>query len=337
MMKQELSNGFTTVETKTWPEYGVKQVGVLYNGKDTGKRHIVYNNNYVNTCSSQYVLLPNEQVIDTVERIIDEHPEYGLVPDNTKSEGTWHKQEGNVIKSKASSIFPAGTSIFAKYTLGEGFDPGDGKTVHMGIGIGNSIDLTRGFSIAPYHQRPWCTNTMIHIAFQSILADGTMGFVKDTINVYEKDITVARGNLSKAFEHVSNVAGANRRRVKAVRHTKKLTDSFIEEQIIHSLDALEVLKQKYTELNNLKMTKYHAQQIVNSMPKTSIKEFDFIKTTEKEVDGNKIVEAELVGSPTQWDGFNALTDYLSHGKLAYNSTMNHFRDVDQIFMKVEAQ
>jgi hypothetical protein len=330
--------GFQTTEYKSWDEYDLSQHDVWYNGLPTGKRHIVYHDQFVNTCSKQYVLLPNEEVLEVVEEIMKEHPEYNLVPDMSQSQGQWYNQNGNLVLSKRTSSLPAGTSMLARYVIDKEFDPsGDGRPIKLGVSVGNSIDLSRGFSIMPYHFRPYCTNSMYHVSYQTMIAEGNAEFQKAKVDTYEKDIETARSNIADAENYVRQVGQHNKELVRNTRHTKRLTKNFIEEQIVRSLSSLDVIRARYEEMNNLKLTKAHAQRIVDSMPKTSLKDFDFIKTTEvTDEQGKTKVQADVVGNPTQWDGFNALTDYLSHGRLAFNSTLNHFRDVDQIFMKAVA-
>ena len=99
------------------------------------------------------------------------------------------------------------------------------------------------------------------------------------------------------------------------------------------LSSLEVLKTRYSEMHDVKMTQFHAQRIADTMPKTSLAKFDFMDVKEKtRENGTTYFEAELTKESTpQWEGFNALTDYLSHGSLGFNSTMNHYREVDRIF------
>ena len=69
-------DGFSTTLYKSWDKWGVSMHDVWLNGNLTNKRHIVYNDQFVNTCSKNYVLLPNEQVVEAVEEILKEHPEY---------------------------------------------------------------------------------------------------------------------------------------------------------------------------------------------------------------------------------------------------------------------
>ena len=335
--RQEVAQqGFSTTLYKDWDEYGVQQHDVHLNGLPTGKRHIVYKNQFVNTCSKQYVLLPNEEVVNTVEKIMKEHPEYGLVPDMSVNNGAkWHNQNGNMISSKKTSVFPAGTSMFTRYVLDEEFDPaGDGRAIKMGISIGNSIDLSRGFSIMPYHFRGYCTNSMFHVATQQVLADGNTELVG---NVSENTAPskIAQSNISAGEDFVRKDAKEFAKKVRNVRHTKRLTDGLINENIVRILSSLDVLKQRYRELSDIKMTQFHAQRIADTMPKTSLAKLDFMDVKEKtRENGTTYFEAELTKeSTTQWEGFNQLTDYLSHGNLGFNSTMNHYREVDRIFAK----
>jgi len=335
--RQEVSmNGFTTTLYKDWKKYGVQQHDVNHNGLATGKRHIVYKAQFVNTCSKQYVLLPNEEVIEVVEKIMQEHPEFGLVPDTTVSNGAkWHHQNGNMISSKKTSVFPAGTSMFTKYVLDENFDPaGDGRPIKMGLSIGNSIDLSRGFSIMPYHMRPYCTNSMFHVATQQVLADGNREIV-GKVDEYSQASMVAQNNLQEEISLAHASAKEQSKAMRNVRHTKRLTSEFITAQILRIIDSLESIKQRYHEMNNVKMTQFHAQRIADTMPKTSFKSFDFMDVKE-EVDKYGVTQSVATltkESTTQWEGFNQLTDYLSHGSLGFNSTMNHYREVDRMFAR----
>lgn len=327
------SKGFATTVHKSWDKYNTQLHDVFYNGSATGKRHIVYNDQFVNTCSKNYHLLPNEQVLEVVEKIMQDHPEYGLVPHSATAQGNWGVQNGNMISSKKTSRFPAGTSMLTTYVIDEKIDPaGDGRNIQMGISIGNSIDLTRGFSIMPYHYRGYCTNSMFHVSTQTVLADGN-SILEGSVNEYSKVSKIADANVQLGESHLRDVAQHGRQIMKNVRHTKMLTESFINEQIVRSLDSLQVLKGRYQEMNNVKMTQFHAQRIVDTMPITSIKNFDFMDVKEKkDKSGNVTWEAELTKeNTTQWEGFNALTDYLSHGSLGFNSTLNHFREVDRMF------
>lgn len=329
------SKGFATTVHKEWKKYNTQLHDVFYNGTATGKRHIVYHDQFVNTCSKNYHLLPNEQVIEVVEKIMQDHPEYGLVPHHATAQGNWGVQNGNMISSKKTTRFPAGTSMLTTYVIDEKIDPaGDGRSIQMGVSIGNSIDLTRGFSIIPYHHRGYCTNSMFHISTQQVLSDGN-SILEGEVDPYNETSMVARQNVSREEQYLRGVGQHGRKIMKNVRHTKMLTEDFINEQIMKVLDSLDGLKQRYKEMNNVKMTQFHAQRIVDTMPLTSLKNFDFMDVKEKKDDkGNVTWEAELTKeSTTQWEGFNQLTDYLSHGSLGFNSTLNHFRDVDRIFAR----
>jgi hypothetical protein len=225
--------------------------------------------------------------------------------------------------------------MFTKYVLNDEFDPaGDGRKIKLGVSIGNSIDLTRGFSIMPYHYRGYCTNSMFHVATQQVLGDGNAQLV-GKVNEYNDISMIARGNVTEGEGYLNRVGSHNRKIMKNIRHTKMLTEAFINEQIMRTVDSLEVLKARYKEMNDVKMTQFHAQRIADTMPITALKAFDFMDVKEKTgVDGKTYFEAELTKDDTsQWEGFNQLTDYLSHGSLGFNSTMNHYRDVDRIFAK----
>ncbi len=329
------SKGFATTLYKDWDKYGTQLHDVFYNGSATGKRHIVYKDQFVNTCSKQYVLLPNEEVVEVVEKIMKEHPEYGLIPDKSVSVGNWNTQNGNMISSKKTSKFPEGTTMFTKYVLNDEFDPaGDGRKIKLGVSIGNSIDLTRGFSIMPYHYRGYCTNSMFHVATQQVLGDGN-AILEGKVDEYNDISMIARSNVGEGENYLQRVGSHGRKIMKNIRHTKMLTEAFINEQIMRTVDSLEVLKARYKEMNDVKMTQFHAQRIADTMPITALKAFDFMDVKEKMgADGKNFFQAELTKEDTsQWEGFNQLTDYLSHGSLGFNSTMNHYRDVDRIFAK----
>ena len=100
-----------------------------------------------------------------------------------------------------------------------------------------------------------------------------------------------------------------------VRHTKRLTDELINENIVRILSSLEVLKTRYSEMHDVKMTQFHAQRIADTMPKTSLAKFDFMDVKEKtRENGTTYFEAELTKeSTTAYLGMAGAIETLNFG------------------------
>jgi len=330
--------GFATTVYREFPDCaGLKHHNLWHNGRDTGKRLIEYKDRFVATTGKTYEVLPNEKVIELVEEALMENRGWNLTPDKSHSEGKWHIQNGNVVMSKESRYQPTGTSMLARYRFPDSIDPtGDGRELHLGICIGNSIDLSRGFSAIPYHYRSGCMNSMYHVRAAVLHEEGTITWTKNgRVDWNDDDLVIGQDNVSKEIQHLGQAANEIKTRFRNVRHTKRLDKEFVIQQIADSINVVDTLGQRYKELAQLKVSKRTAEVIANSsLPLGVLDKLEGITMTpEKDKDGNKTGRnlAEVTKPKTNWEMYNQVTNLLSHGSLNFNSTLKHMGTLDSIF------
>lgn len=336
--------GFSTTMYKEFPEcHGLTHHNLWHNGRDTGRRLIEYKDRFVCTTSRQYEILPNEKVIEIMEEALMEHPNWGLTPDQSHSQGGWGVENGNVVMSKESKFNPTGTSMMARYRFPENIDPtGDGRELHLGLCVRNSIDLSSGFGIIPYHFRSGCLNSMYHVRQAVLHEEGTITWNKvgdvshDGNGVKGVDLEIGANNLQNQINDLQNTAGTITNNFKSVRHTKLFDKAFIVEQIEVAMDTVNTLAQRYKELSQLKFSEKMAESIANStLPKRAVLDnLEGLKIypemKDKEPTGKMLYELtdkDMNG----WQVYNQVTDKLSHGSLNFNSTLKHMGTLDGIF------
>ena len=336
--------GFSTTIYKEFPDcHGLAHHNLWFNGRDTGKRLIEYKDRFVCTTSRQYEVLPNEKVVEIMEEVLMDNPSWGLTPDQTHSEGNWHVRDGNVVMSNESKFSPTGTSMMARYRFADNIDPtGDGRELHLGLCVGNSIDLTRGFSIIPYHYREGCMNSIYHVRAASLHEEGTITWNKvgdvnhDGLGVKGIDLEVGAQNLQNQIDDLQNTAEQIKRNYRSVRHTKEMDKDFIIEQIQPAIEVVNTLGQRYKELSQLKISDIMAQRIADSTLPKSVVLDDleginiYPEMKDKEPTGRMLFDI-TDKDMTNWELYNQVTDKLSHGNLNFNSTLKHMGTLDTIF------
>ena len=337
-----------------WAEYNLKQWNIILNGNFTGSRLTEYKGRKCAITSEHYKLIPNEKVTEIGETVMMKHPEWGLTPDTSQSIGKWNVQNGNIVESTATKYNPSGTSIFAKYRFPTNIDPtGDGREMHLGLAVQNSIDLSRGFSIVPYHWRSGCMNSMFHVRQAQVTKEGELiwqkaGSVSEWDTYGESnDPNLAAGiqNLKDAEDHLGETAGGMDRLQRTMRHTDRLTESFIIEMFEHGMSVVSNVAKAYAELARLKTNKVIADQIANSkLPKrlkNNIEGFTWVPAEDKDgnakfAGGQPVYEGkfEVLEGKTedQWQVYNQATDILSHGSLSFNGTLQSMSVLDRIFL-----
>ena len=333
-----------------FPEYNLKQWNIFLNGSFTGNRMTEYKGRKCAITGEHYHLIPNEKVTEIAEQVMLKHPEWNLTPDSSQSEGKWHVQNGNIVESTETKYAPSGTSMFAKYRFPDEIDPtGDGRELHLGLAVGNSIDLSRGFSIVPYHFRSGCMNSMMHVRMASIQKEGEMQWQKiGSVVDWEGDslIATAKNNVNDAAMHLDETAQKMDTLQRSMRHTKRLTEDFIIEMFEHGMDVVQNVGKAYAELSKLKTNKVIANKIANSQLPIGLKNNldGFNWTPAKDGKGKDILRngqpvfegefKEVEGkTENQWQVYNQVTDILSHGSLTFNSTLNNMSTLDRILLE----
>tara|TARA_B100000470_G_scaffold20877_1_gene13753 strand:- start:1299 stop:2534 length:1236 start_codon:yes stop_codon:yes gene_type:complete len=346
--------GVAAILNQEWAEYNLKQWNIFLNGSFTGNRMTEYKGRKCAITGKDYVLIPNEKVTEIAEVVMEKHPEWGLTPDEDQSEGKWNVTRANIVESTETKYAPSGTSMFAKYRLAQDIDPtGDGRDMHLGLAVGNSIDLSRGFSIVPYHFRSGCMNSMFHVRMATVQREGefqwqTVGKVNDWNSYGESnDPNLAAGiaNLRNAERHLNETAKAMDTLQRSMRHTKRLTEDFIIEMFEHGMEVVQNVGRGYAELSKLKTNKFLADTLANSpLPITLKNNLEGFSWAPKKENGEEVIkfgkpvfegEFETVNEKTenQWQLYNQITDLLSHGSLTFNSTLNNMGVLDRMLME----
>ena len=344
-----------------FPEYNVKQWNLHINGNFIGKRVTEYKGQFAAVTSTQYNLIPNEKVIEIAQDVIREHDDWELMPDKTGSEGKWHIQNGNVIESTGDKKWtPSGCSMLARYRFPDDIDPtGDGNPLHLGVAVGSSIDLSRGFSITPYHYRGICMNSMYHVRLASLTKEGTLVWEKagdlgaewdkgstGRLNLENPELQAGADNLSDSIDYLNDTATGMKDYQSKVKHTKKLTPAFIAEMFEHAMETTNTVAKAYGQLSKLKLNKVLANKIANSpLPKSYKDKLEgFRWNVVKDAKGNPVIKGghevcegeftEVEGkTEDQWQVYQQWTDLLSHGSLTFDSTLNNMGTLDSIFLK----
>ena len=346
--------GVHAVLNQEWAEYNLKQWNIMVNGSFNGSRLTEYRGRQCAITREKYKLIPNEKVTEIAETVMLKHPEWNLTPDESQSMGKWNVQNGNIVESTATKYNSSGTSIFAKYRFADNIDPtGDGRELHLGLAVGNSIDLSRGFSIVPYHWRSGCMNSMIHVRQAQVTKEGELNWQKagsvSDWDVYgeSNDPNLAAGiqNLKDAEAHLGETAGTMDNLQRSMRHTERLTESFIIEMFEHGMDVVQNLGKAYAELSKLKTNQVIANQIANSKfpkrVKNNLEGFTWVQKVDEK--GNKVFrygeevyegKFEVLEDKTenQWQVYNQITDILSHGSLSFNGTLKSMSVLDGILL-----
>ena len=333
-----------------WAEYNLKQWNIILNGNFTGNRLTEYKGRKCAITSEHYHLIPNEKVTEIAEQVLMKHPEWKLTPDNSQSQGKWHVQNGNIVESTETKYAPSGTSMFAKYRFPDDIDPtGDGRELHLGLAVGNSIDLSRGFSIVPFHYRSGCMNSMMHVRMASIQKEGEIQWQKiGSVTEWESDplLETAKNNIQDATLHLNDTAHQMDKLQRSMRHTKRLTEDFIIEMFEHGMDVVQNVGKAYAELSKLKTNKLIANKIANSqLPiglKNNLEGFRWAPAKDGKGEdvmrnGQPVFEGEFIEvedkTENQWQLYNQVTDLLSHGSLTFNSTLNNMGTLDKILLE----
>jgi hypothetical protein len=172
--------------------------------------------------------------------------------------------------------------MLARYRFPDDIDPtGDGSPLHLGVAVGSSIDLSRGFSITPYHYRGSCMNSMYHVRLASLTKEGTLqweeiGDLKDEwdtsstkgLNLKNPELQAGADNLTDSIDYLHDTATGLKKLQHNTKHTKKLTPAFIADMFETAMETTNTVAKAYGQMSKLKTNKVLANKIANSpMPK----------------------------------------------------------------------
>ena len=192
-------------------------------------------------------------------------------------------------------------------------------------------------------------NSMIHVRMASVQLEGELQWQKaGSVSEWERDpeLVLAKANLNDAEQHLNDTAQEMIKVQSAMRHTKRLTESFIIEMFEHGMYVIQNVAKGYAELAKLKTNKVLANILANStLPitlKNKLEGFNWApKKNEKGeeilANGKPVFEGEFeeVSDKTenQWQLYNQVTDLLSHGSLTFNSTLNNMGVLDRMLLE----
>jgi len=137
------------VSNTTWKRYGLEQLPIQIDGKDTNYKAIFKDNSLVKVLGKDYELFPNEEAL----KIADQAASLaGLQAFAPKSFGL--RTVGNVLYNKQE------TKMRAIYTPGK-IQRVDGDEVNVGVNVFNAIDGSSSFGCGVFTFRSICSNGVI--------------------------------------------------------------------------------------------------------------------------------------------------------------------------------
>jgi len=306
---------------KEWTDYGLRTTNILNSDRSsTPYQAIHYRGRLISIVGKHYYVFPHEDVLKVVEPI-------ARSVEATRSNNPKGLQFGQVYgrpnKEKEEHVMldPLGRSMRADFVFGDKVDvTGRGEFVSYGFSVGNGIGNNVSFSVAPFTQNHVCDNRMYHMASQrNIVAERLSTVILEKSEVIEAQLK----QIVKAREELMDI-GKER-----IFHTKKLPLEWITEKILAVKKAKDVVMTRYKEMVTLKILEQQAQAIAKRMPKRLVDRLEWMKV---ETDGDKI-KVKITKEVTQWKAFNDITQHLTYGKRAFQSTMEQYKQLDQILVR----
>ena len=295
---------------RSWDEYNLRTEQMYCNGQPLPVKAIVKNGEYVKFMSSQYHLLPNEEV----QKIADAtNKRVGASPwkFTTRDDNGWYSGDGHAITNVGIPV-----RIGLVYTFDDGarFVNGRSDEIQLGYMVQNSINGSAGFGVVPVDIRRNCNNAMFHLS--SPVYHGT---VQKTAALLK-----ARDNLLEA-----QVDWNDGRHFK--KHSKNLLENdnyigWLQGAIALVKERGEKLLKRYNEMYEMKVTQKQAEQVAK-FSKDVTKELSWL---EIKTDG----KVKISGDVTQWKAFNDVTQFLSYNnRKSMNKVMQDYAKVDKILVE----
>jgi hypothetical protein len=132
-----------------WKQYGLEQLSIQVDGKDTDYKAIFRNNSLVKVLGKSYELFPNEEALKIADAAASLA---GLEPFAPKTFGV--RAEGHMLYNKQE------TKMRAIYTPGK-IQRVDGEEVNVGVNVFNAIDGSSSFGCGVFTFRGICSNGVI--------------------------------------------------------------------------------------------------------------------------------------------------------------------------------
>lgn len=304
-------NNINTTDRKAWPEYNLSTQNIVHdNGQPSRFQVIKKNDKIVAFFTKAYHVLPNEEALKLAD---DVAKQIGAEPAHMDQANGWFKSSGHVVFSND------GYKMTSYYQFDDKVDvTGGGDFVQKGFSVSNSIDGSSGFRVAPTDVRTKCNNIMMHLYRQQSLGEG----------VFEKVVLAQDEILAAGMENLKSAQQDWQKLPKMISkpHVKSLTTSFVVDAIKDIKKIADKVMARYKEMYQLKLEVDTARRIVEELPKVITKQLDFIKVVDKEI--------RVADKVTEWEAFNDISKILTFGKLTYRSTLENYRRLDQILVRV---
>lgn len=141
---------FGTADT-TWGQHNLVEYPVLFNQEASRFKAVVRQGSLVNIVGTGYQLIPNEEAVKIADRAAKLA---GLVPFSDFSGEWFNRMENHVI------LDHDGKRMHALYAMNKGYQVG-GESMHLGVGIHNSIDGSTAFGCGVFSFRHACSNMVL--------------------------------------------------------------------------------------------------------------------------------------------------------------------------------
>lgn len=289
----------------SFPEYNLTAERIIRNGTPTNTQLIIKNGKVVHHFTEKYKVLPNEEAFKVAQMIKEEH---GLIfakdmPKEWKGPLTIPEFMGDMDRSITTLLIdPKEINLTAGTKEPDDF-------FRFGIGIGNSIDGSSSLKTYGFTFRKICKNYAFH-KFH-------IGAIKVEIGI--KDID------PKAFNDSTILTRA------VFIHSKQIDIKSFADSVKEVLKAGEMIAKRYQQMRIEKLLDEQAQELINRLPHTVLKEVDWITPIKKQ--GLKFTGRNI----NVYQAFNDITDKLTHNEdLSYNVKMAGFKRLDRILVAPRA-
>jgi len=294
---------FTAEILDSYPEYNLIAERILRNGNPANTQLIVKNGKVVSHFTERYHVLPNEEALIVAEEIKEK---FGLIyakdmPKSWKGPLEIPQYMGHLDKSiTALLVDPTEVNLSAgtKY---------DDDWFRMGIGIGSSIDGSSSLKSFGYTFRQICKNYAFH------------KFHLGSLKV-DADINPKAFNDAKILNKTIFV------------HSAQIDIVAFAESVANVLKQGKDIVRRYQQMHIEKLLDAQAQELIDRLPHTILKQMDWIKTEKKE--GMTFTGGKNL---TRYQAFNDITDALTHTEdLSYRVQMKGFNRLDSILVAPRA-
>ena len=324
------SDSITYTPRKSWKEYELETFDVLFKGQPTSYQAIFYKGNFIRFAGKHYYIYPHEEILEKIIPLLQDcGAEFSKVPKRNNFSMVYGKNQK--VEVEANTNHRTGdviaTSMSVPFIWEKDYDPGDGYPMNFGGILGNTLDGTGAFYIAPYSERMVCTNGMKHMGS---ITEISTSFVKE-MNKQKPQLLL---DTKKVFSEAEDLDSAMKDLSKMrIRHTQKLPIEVIAMHLKGMKSRIEELKKRYSEMMKEAVSKAEALRLAKNMPTKLLETLDWLDVKKEKGE----IKSATISTPTKkWDAFNDITKELSHNtERAFYSTNYHYGQLDKILVRTK--